>query len=317
MTNSFVVSRGAQTITFATIGDQVLGNPPVSLSASSSSGLRVLFQLVSGPATLTGNSLTFLSEGTVVVRAFQVGSPVWLAAQVEQSFVVRKRMSLTLLVAENTVLRAGETVTVQVLLQGMTNQVYGASFQLAYPTNALWLANVQAQRLGTMVPPGAVALWNVAPAQSNYQIQAGSVALVVSNATAWPSSNGVLAELSFQVQAGVTQQTLWPVTLTQGAALIDGFQTQGLPDTSIALVFKPLEPVPAQLNPTASGLTKDGFKLVFQGAVGGKYVVQSVDTLLGTWSDLSPVLTASTAPLEYLDRTSKPSRFYRVRWASP
>jgi len=96
VTRSFTVSRGTQEITFAPVGDQVLGNPAVTLSATSSSGLSVAFQVISGPATVSGNQLTLLNEGTVVVRARQVGSPLWLAAQVDQTFQIRKLTTLTL-----------------------------------------------------------------------------------------------------------------------------------------------------------------------------------------------------------------------------
>jgi hypothetical protein len=96
VTNTFTVSRGTQTLTFAPIGDQILGNPPVTLVATASSGLPVAFQVLTGPATVTGNQLTLLNEGSVTVRARQVGSPLWLAAQADQTFVIRKLTTLTL-----------------------------------------------------------------------------------------------------------------------------------------------------------------------------------------------------------------------------
>jgi len=98
VTNSFTVSRGVQTITFAPPGDQVLGGAAVVLGATSSAGLPIVFSVLSGPATIAGNQVTLLDEGTVTVRARQVGSPLWLPAQVEQSFVVRKLTSLAVTV---------------------------------------------------------------------------------------------------------------------------------------------------------------------------------------------------------------------------
>ena len=111
VTNTFTVSRGTQTLTFAPIGDQILGNPPVPLGATASSGLPVAFQVLSGPATVTGNQLTLLNEGSVTVRARQVGSPLWLAAQADQTIVIRRLTTLTLTVAGN----LGGTVTVDPL----------------------------------------------------------------------------------------------------------------------------------------------------------------------------------------------------------
>jgi formylglycine-generating enzyme required for sulfatase activity len=96
VTNSFVVSRGDQVITFVPVGDQVLGSAPLTLKATSSSGLPVLFQLLDGPATLSGTVLTLLGEGTVTLRAKQLGSPLYTAAQVDQTFGIRKLTTLTL-----------------------------------------------------------------------------------------------------------------------------------------------------------------------------------------------------------------------------
>ncbi len=64
-----------QTITFAPIPPQVTTNLIWPLSATSDSGLPVVFSLVSGPATLdfTGTNLTFTGAGSVVVQASQPG----------------------------------------------------------------------------------------------------------------------------------------------------------------------------------------------------------------------------------------------------
>ena len=101
VTNSFVVTRGVQTITFAPIGEQVLSAGSVTLSAVSSAGLAVNFSVMSGPATVSGTKLTLLNEGTVTVRAINPGSTLWLAGQAEQSFVVRKLTTLAVTVAGN------------------------------------------------------------------------------------------------------------------------------------------------------------------------------------------------------------------------
>jgi hypothetical protein len=73
----------AQTITF---------NPPVTvrvdpgntvvvpLTATASSGLPVSFVLISGPASLTGSTLSIGAQGSVVVQADQPGDSAYLAA---------------------------------------------------------------------------------------------------------------------------------------------------------------------------------------------------------------------------------------------
>ncbi len=79
-----------QTMTFATPRDVVANSPSLTLSASSSSGLPVTLSVVSGPATLTGNTLSFsASTGDVIVRAIQAGGGNFLEAEsVERKFRV-------------------------------------------------------------------------------------------------------------------------------------------------------------------------------------------------------------------------------------
>src|SRR6185436_15964948 len=56
-----------------------------------SSGLPVSFSIVSGPATIFGNSVTITGAGIVTVRASQSGDANWNAAtSVDQSFSVAK-----------------------------------------------------------------------------------------------------------------------------------------------------------------------------------------------------------------------------------
>jgi len=72
---TFDVTMMNQAITFAAIPPQVTTNLTWPLSATSDSGLTVVFSLVSGPAALdsTGTNLNFTGAGSVVVQASQPG----------------------------------------------------------------------------------------------------------------------------------------------------------------------------------------------------------------------------------------------------
>jgi RHS repeat-associated protein len=93
----FTVSAEAQTITFTAPASPVTyGVSPIALSASASSGLVVTFSVVSGPATVSGSTLTITGPGTVVVAANQAGNADYAAAQqVTQSIVVNPSVSVT------------------------------------------------------------------------------------------------------------------------------------------------------------------------------------------------------------------------------
>ena len=88
---TFTVGKSDQTITFGTIPNHAFGDAPITLGATASSGLTVTYIVVSGPATVSGNTLTITGVGTVDVRASQAGSPLYnSAADVDQTFTVGK-----------------------------------------------------------------------------------------------------------------------------------------------------------------------------------------------------------------------------------
>ncbi|HEX9198081.1 MAG TPA: Ig-like domain-containing protein, partial [Acidobacteriaceae bacterium] len=89
---TFTVAKGSQTITFAApISPVNYGVAPISLSTSASSGLAVTLSVVSGPASLSGNTLTITGAGTVVVAADQSGNANYAAAtEVTRSLVVNE-----------------------------------------------------------------------------------------------------------------------------------------------------------------------------------------------------------------------------------
>jgi hypothetical protein len=89
-TLSLTIGQLAQTITFAPLANEVYGVAPLSLGATASSGLPVSYT-ISGPAALSGNTLTVTGAGVVAVTAFQTGNATYAAAPpVQQSFTVSK-----------------------------------------------------------------------------------------------------------------------------------------------------------------------------------------------------------------------------------
>jgi hypothetical protein len=86
---SVLIGRHSQTISFQAPAS-AQPNQPVLLAASASSGLPVQFQVLSGMASLYGNTVTPQS-GTVVIQAMQPGDSNYEAAQpVTQAFQVQQ-----------------------------------------------------------------------------------------------------------------------------------------------------------------------------------------------------------------------------------
>src|SRR6185503_259064 len=73
------------------LAGKTYGDVPFTVSANASSGLPVTFSIVSGPATISANTVTITGAGTVTVRAAQSGNANWNAAtNADQSFSVAK-----------------------------------------------------------------------------------------------------------------------------------------------------------------------------------------------------------------------------------
>ena len=80
----------AQLIEMADVPNQLIFNDPITLVATASSGLPVSFEMMEGPATISGNVLTLTGEtGIVKFKATQAGNANWLPApDVVKSFEV-------------------------------------------------------------------------------------------------------------------------------------------------------------------------------------------------------------------------------------
>jgi hypothetical protein len=89
---TLTVTAATQTIGFtAPVSPVTYGVLPMSLSATASSGLAVIFSVPSGPCTVSGNTLTMTGAGTCVVAANQPGNADYTAAAaVLRSLVINK-----------------------------------------------------------------------------------------------------------------------------------------------------------------------------------------------------------------------------------
>jgi hypothetical protein len=95
VTQSIVVNQASQAISFIASSPVTYGVSPITLTATGgASGNPVTFSIVSGPGSITGNTLTVTGAGTIVVAANQAGNTNYVAAaQVTQSIVVNQAAS--------------------------------------------------------------------------------------------------------------------------------------------------------------------------------------------------------------------------------
>ncbi len=202
----------------------------------------------------------------------------------------------------------GQLVTYEVRLDIVRTLISGASFTLNYQTNALRLRNAQSHRVGPAVPGGALAVWNVAPSQNDYAAQNGNITLALSSSTPWSASNSVLAEFTFEVQAGATNQHLWPLTINALEITGNGFNNRTLGPLRAGFVGR------AALSGrmTRVLVTRGGdVSFSFNGDTGASYQIDYSEDLIN-WLPLREVQDAS-GTIQIIDSAagSRPQRFYR------
>jgi len=88
------VNLQSQSINFTLPASRSLADGALALQATATSSLPVRFEVVSGPATITNNSLVATTAGTVVVRALQDGDATYQSAlPVEHSITITEEQS--------------------------------------------------------------------------------------------------------------------------------------------------------------------------------------------------------------------------------
>jgi hypothetical protein len=95
-TTSFAVAKGTQNVAaFTSVGNKNFGDAPFAVTApTSSSGLAVTLTVKSGPATISGNTVTLTGAGTVMLAANQAGNANYNAAsEITTSFSVSKAIT--------------------------------------------------------------------------------------------------------------------------------------------------------------------------------------------------------------------------------
>jgi hypothetical protein len=87
-TASFTVAPIVPILTFAPVPAQTYRNAPFAVSATSASSGAVTYTVVSGPASISGSTVTLTGAGTVALGASQAASGNYAAATANASFTV-------------------------------------------------------------------------------------------------------------------------------------------------------------------------------------------------------------------------------------
>jgi len=99
---TFTVAAGAPTITF-TVPNQTFGTPPFAVTATSNSTGAITYSVASGPATISGATVTLTGLGTVVLLASQAASANFTAGTQSATFTVKIAPSFSLTTSASTI----------------------------------------------------------------------------------------------------------------------------------------------------------------------------------------------------------------------
>lgn len=196
----FSITAVAPTITF-TVADHIYGDAAFPVSADSNSSGAITYSVLSGPASISGNTVTLTGAGTVTLEASQASTGEYAAATQDATFntaVATPRVSAW--PTANSI-GYGQTLSSSTLTGG-TASVDGTF---------AWTTSNTSPRAGTQSESVTFRPTDT----TDYTTVAGTVTLMVNKATptvsAWPTAN--------PISYG---QALSGSTLTGGAASVDG-----------------------------------------------------------------------------------------------
>ena len=258
---TLTITQATQTITFGTILTQTLGVAPLTLGATASSGLPVSYVVTSGPATVSGTTLTITGIGTVVVEAQQVGDANRTAATpVPQSFIVNPAtpiissattatgtvgtaFSYAILASSTPTSYAATGLPAGLLLNSTTGIISGTPTGSAVSTVSLFATNAGGTGSATLtltVNPAAPAITSAGTASG----RVGTVFSYTITASRSPTifgATGLPAGLTINSTTGLISGT--PTAVAVSTVTLSATNAGGTGSTTLTLTVIPAVPV--------------------------------------------------------------------------
>jgi hypothetical protein len=225
---TLTVGQTSQTLTFGALASKTFGDAAFSVSATSTSGLTPSYSIVSGPATISGSTVTITGAGTVVVRASQAGDGNYTAATpVDQSFTVAKATP-TLIWATPSAITFGTALSATQL--NATGSVAGT---FAYSPASGTTPSVGTQTLSATFTPTDTANYNPASASVALSVVVAvpgsptAITATTANGEATvaftaPSNPGSSAITGYTIRATATDGSTVTVNATGSPAKVTG-----------------------------------------------------------------------------------------------
>jgi hypothetical protein len=213
---SFTVNIGTPTLVFAAIPNHAYSDPSFTVSATSASTGAVTYSVTSGPATISGNTVTLTGVGTVVLGASQAATANYTSATASTSFSVGLAVPTLTFAAIPTHTYGDAPFTVSA-----TSASTGAVTYSVTSGPATILGNTV-----TITGAGTVVLGASQAATSNYTSATASTSFTVNAATPTLTFTAIpthtVGDASFAVSATSASTGAVTYSVTSGPATIVG-----------------------------------------------------------------------------------------------
>ncbi len=296
----FDVTKANQTISFNAIANKTYGDATFNLSASASSTLSVSLAVTSGPASLSGSTLTITGAGAVTVRATQAGNTNYNAAPfAEQSFTIAK--AELAVVADNKTITYGDAIPALTFVT--SGFVYGENAGVITEPTASTVANGSSD-VGTY----DITLTGGISANYSFALTNGSLTINKANQTISITTiaDKEITDADFGVTASTTSGLTLGYAIQSGPATISG-STVTLNGTAGAVVVEVTQAGNlnynassstvsfAVNNPALTGqtITFNGLSDKSYGAAGFELTATASSTLAVSYSVVSGAATVS------------------------
>jgi hypothetical protein len=137
---TFTVVQETPILTFASIPSETYGNGPFAVRATDASSGAVTYSVTSGPATISGSTVTLTGAGTVVLGASQLASGNYTTATASISFTVAAVVSITPITPANRTMAPGTQTFSATASGGPTNNLTWSATGGTITSGGVWTA---------------------------------------------------------------------------------------------------------------------------------------------------------------------------------
>jgi len=206
-TTSFVVNPATPALAFTTIAAHTYGDSSFSVAANSASSGAVSYSILSGPATISGSTITLTGAGTVRVQASQVASGNYAASTTITSFVVNPATPTLAFDAISTQTYSAQTITVHASSASSGDVSYSVlSGPATVAGNQVTLTGAGVVQLQAM--QAATSSYNSASATTSFTVVAPTVVIAPITPADQTTAPGTIS-FATTVSGGVLNAVSW------------------------------------------------------------------------------------------------------------